>query len=335
MTPPLSAKWGIPPESETRLDPTETPVTSKPAPLPDDWCDPARDMDHGFRHQGWARDRERIYRVLAWSTISHSRKAAFRKCGSNHLILRHREDQQRFKIVPQHCHDRLCVPCGADRRATIQANLNSLVSEREHRFLTLTIRHAHETLEYLVHRLYRCFRRLRQKSLWRDRVDGGAAFLEISYTVETDTWHPHLHVLLDGRYIPKADLQQAWLDVTGDSKNADIRIVRSKRQVISYITKYATKPLPTPVIRMEWLLHEAIPVLAGRRTILTFGTWSRWQILKKPTDDLWELYDDLDHVRYLADCYDPFAKNLVAMLCTAHPATGEFYVWSEELPPDT
>lgn len=329
MTPPLDPTWVPAPKSEARLDPPETPVVSNTALLDRLSADPASHLDHGFRHNGWHRDRERIYRAIMRSPTSQTRRKAFRRCGLDYLILRHRTDSQRFKIVPQHCHDRLCVPCGGDRRATIQANLAKLISDEPHRFLTLTIRHGPESLEYLVKRLYRCFRRLRQKALWKDRVDGGAAFLEITYTAEHDTWHPHLHVLLQGRYIPKADLGQAWLDVTGDSRNVDIRIVRSKRQVIAYITKYATKPLPPPVLRCYWLLEEAIPVLAGRRTVLTFGSWSRWQVLKKPTDDAWELYDDLDHVQYLAACDDPMARNVVAMLPSAHPHTGEFYVWND------
>ena len=334
MTQPLSADWHVPPESQAPVHPPETPVTPNTAPLPLQGYDPASDLDHGFRHSGWAHDRDRIYRALMRSPTAQSRRIAFRRCGAAFLILRHREDPQRFKLVPQHCHDRLCVPCGAERRATIQANLAKLVNDEPHRFLTLTIRHDQEPLEYLVKRLYRCFRRLRQRAIWKDRVDGGAAFLEISYTPEHDTWHPHLHILLQGRYVPKADLAQAWLDVTGDSKNVDIRIIHSKRHVIAYVTKYATKPLPPPVLHCYWLLEEAIPVLAGRRTILTFGRWSRWRVLEKPTDDAWELYDDLDHVRYLADCYDPFAANVIAMLCTAHPATGEFYVWTDDIPPD-
>lgn len=338
------------------LDPLETPV--EPLLTSAFWDDaPALyELRDVFRHSGWRRQRQLIFdafldltrsgyrieiagdRPRAYvyqpNTVPFHRIEAFRTCGTGFWILRHTDDPARFRIVPSHCHDRWCTPCSAARRNTIRKNLDRLVSTRPHRFLTLTIRHHEEPLSELIRRLYAGFRRLRQRQLWRDRVDGGVAFLEVSFNPETRSWHPHLHCVLEGSYVHRPDLTRAWLEVTGDSHAVDIRIVRNRSRIIDYISKYSTKPIPASAVDDPAALREAIATLTGRRFLIQFGAWRRWKLLDLQTDENWTLYCHEADLPYLATSDDPLAENVLAMLPTADPFTGEFVVILDGVPPD-
>lgn len=319
--------------SPTHLDLVETPVTPDlPSAFPKD-CPPPDPLSTNFRHSGWAPDRRRIYDAMLDLRLPYARRAAFAACGTSHWILRHRDDPEQFKLAADHCHDRFCVPCAASRRATVRRNLTDRLIDEPHRFLTLTIRHASEPLATLLHRLYTGFRRLRGQSLWKNRVDGGVAFLELTYDADRRAWNPHLHCMLEGRYIDLRDLSQAWLAATGDSQNVNIRYIRTPHTAIAYITKYATKPIPGSILRDPTALPEAIRVLTGRRTVITFGRWRSWRLLHETPDKHWEFFDHLNAVRDRATRDDPLCRNIVDMLDTADPVTGEFSVLVDQLPP--
>lgn len=341
----------------TPLDSIETPVEPSSAPALWDDAPALYELRDVFRHSGWRRQRQLIfdafldltrsdYRIevsadspraytFRPAVMQFSRIESFRTCGTGSWILRHANDATRFRIVPDHCHDRWCIPCATARRNTIRKNLDRLISVQPHRFLTLTIRHHEEPLSELLRRLYSGFRRLRQRQLWKDRVGGGVAFLEIGFNSETRSWHPHLHCVLEGNYIHRPDLTQAWLEVTGDSRAVDIKIVRNRSHVVDYVSKYATKPIPPAAVEDAAALREAVGALTGRRFLIQFGTWKRWKLLDAKTDQDWTLYCHEDDLRYLATSDDPLAENVLAMLSAADPFTGEFVVLLDGVPPDT
>ena len=175
---------------------------------------------------------------------------------------------------------------------------------------------------------------LRNRRLWKDRVRGGVAFLEVTFDADKRSWHPHLHCMLDGLYIHRPDLSALWLQCTGDSHNVDIKLIHSKSEVARYITKYITKPLPTSVVSDETALVEAIGVLAKRRMVITFGKWKNWKLLDDPRDEGWELFATLESVRYRASCDDALCDVICSMVDTADPHTGEFVVNLDLPPPD-
>ena len=82
-------------------------------------------------------------------------------------------------------------------------------------------------------------------------------------------WHPHLHLLCIGSFMPQQKLREAWERVTG-STVVDIRTVTGQ-EVAAYVTKYLTKPAKPAVLRDPSLLDEAIVSLKGTRMIQTFG----------------------------------------------------------------
>lgn len=211
--------------------------------------------------------------------------------------MQHLTDPDRYRVAAIRCHDRFCKPCGDTRAALIRRNLISRLHDEPHRFLTLTMKASKTPLDLQLNRLLKSFARLRNTTLWKDRVLGGAAFLELTYNPQASTWHPHLHVILQGKFIAKADLTASWLRITGDSFVLDIKYAPKPDRVANYIAKYATKPLPPSIVNSGPALREALTALQGRKMLYTFGTWAKWQLLSDPDDREWKHYAYLAELR--------------------------------------
>jgi hypothetical protein len=242
------------------------------------------------------------------------------------MVLRNVNQPDLFKTVLERCHDRLCLPCAKERQAIIEANFTACLTDPPYRFLTLTLRHSNDPLLDQLNRLYRHFRALRRTPYWHDHVTGGAAFCEIKLARDAHSWHPHLHMLIAGVYMDQGDLSDLWHRVTGDSSIVDIRLVRDTRRAAHYVAKYSTKPLPASVIRDPAALAEALPAVAHRRLIVTFGDWRHIRTTAAPDDHTWQLYATESELRHRAYTDDPLARAVLSMLNTADPITGEFTV---------
>lgn len=277
--------------SSASLGPLETPVEPDTRSAAEKARAFLATKPPGFPHESWKNDRRRVLEALMHTNQTSARIRAFVDCSSSAWVLRHKTDRSRFKLVANTCRDRLCVRCAGMRTATVRTNLIAFLDGRETRFITLTLKHRDVPLWDQVNRLYKCFRRLRQRTLWKERVTGGCALLELTYNHQTQRWHPHLHTVIEGGFLPREDLSRAWLDVTGDSWNVDIRLVKNDLRAAHYVTKYLTKPLPTDVLREQHLLEEAVPALAHRRFIVTFGTWLTAKLTKEPSEHDWDLFE--------------------------------------------
>lgn len=253
-----------------------------------------------FRHNSWAPTRRRVRTALAELAPSHvvslARRDRFEDCGRRSWIMQSTTDPTHFKFVTDHCRDRFCVPCGQHRANVISENLDRRLGPGPYRFLTLTLRHSDTSLSSQLTRLLKSFRRLRQRAFFKERVTGGSAFFEMKRTPDGRRWHPHLHVILEGRYLPHPLIKAAWLDITGDSYVVDIRLVRDRAYTIWYCAKYSTKPVPPSVVRDPHALTEAIVALSGRKLINPFGPWARWNLLEEPSDDDWTIFCHVNSV---------------------------------------
>lgn len=113
--------------------------------------------------------------------------------------------------------------------------------------------------------------------MWKERVTGGVAVLEVSRSDDAG-WHPHLHVLITGGFLPQAAISQRWLAVTGDSAIVDIRAV-STRHGVGYVCKYLSKPgTGSASWKLEDRIHFA-KAIAGRKSVISFGNLKRLRLL--------------------------------------------------------
>jgi hypothetical protein len=273
-------------------------------------------LESSFRHSGWSHLRERVKTSLMTAGEPPNVVERFCKCGSNAWVMQSRDNPQRLKLSAFHCKHRLCLQCQHELRRVVAANLLARLDRRKVRFLTLTLRHAaaapgtdEPSLSDNINRLYDSFAKLRRTSSWKHHVVGGVSFLEVKRT--SQGWHPHLHILFDGKYFPQRELSNLWLRCTGDSYIVDIRDIPGSDS-IRYITKYCTKVSP---FMSEEQLVQIVHSLRSRRTFSTFGTWSHWKLSTPPkTDEVWIYLYPLHDVLAAADRGETWATQILAQL---------------------
>jgi len=261
------------PETSETASPIQAFLAQHPDPTPlyCDLCEssgPAR-----FRHSGWAPMRRRVYDSLKRTGQSSSRVSSFASCGECTTIERNNVDETRFRLKGSHCHDRLCTPCANARSFRVSQALLAQFPVDGALFITLTLCGKNEPLNDLIDRLYRSFKALRNHPTWSDKIEGGAAFLEVKWSDKAQRWHPHLHIVAVGHFIHQGELSDTWRGITKDSYIVDIRRIRNSEHAARYVTKYASKPLNTSFSNTPRLLDEAVVSLKGRRMCLCFGTW--------------------------------------------------------------
>lgn len=291
MQDPLSNRQAAslsPLHSNTRNIVAEAPencvITYKSSLPPDQLSEPPSPPEACYRHSGWQAARLQVWEALLRCRVGEHRLDAFACCGSR-LTLQI-TDEGDTRLVSNHCHDRFCRPCGAARASRMAANLQNVISNlRNVRFVTLTLRHNALCLTDQLNRLYKCFGDLRRRKWWQSLVKGGCAMVEI--TLGRDKrWHPHLHLIVEGRYMAQSELSAEWLRVTGDSSIVDIRAIRDDGAdyVARYVTKYVCKPMSDSVLADPDKLAEMIEALRGRRLCLTYGSWRGTRLDVMPDD---------------------------------------------------
>ena len=269
----------------TSLDPTESPVgfDIRFADLRDI---PATDANL-FRHSGWERTRSRVWAALVDTSASPGRMTSFSECGSHAYVLESVDHPGEYRVAGSTCHDRFCVPCATERSGTIAANVADRLGKKQARFLTLTLKSDNQPLAPLLAKLTRCFSRLRATKFWRTRVTGGCGFLEVKWVPEAQRWNVHMHVIVQGLYLPKRDISRLWHRITVDSYIVDIRLARDPGAIANECAKYATKPLHGNVLHDHDRLCEAMLALRGKRLVVTFGDWESVAITAKPDTEGW------------------------------------------------
>lgn len=270
--------------------------------------------DIAFRHTWWLHDRRRICSALQ-SIFPHSKRLSrFRTCGDAAWVFRSLTHPSKLKVCSDTCRDRWCRACQRDRSRIIAANLRQRLANIPVRLITLTLRHRYQPLRHQVDRLLDSFRTLRRKPLWTEAIDGGVAFVEVTYNPRTNRWHPHLHILCVGRWIAQSDLSSTWDQITGGSFIVDIRTVADVDQLAAYVVKYASKPMNAALYRHPRKLREAIQALQSRHLCLTFGSFRGWRLTQQGDSDEWTNIGSLESFRIRALAGDSEAQAVIDAL---------------------
>lgn len=240
-----------------------------------------------LRHRSWWHDRLRIHRALEEAVTTGQRSVRFGKCGLTAHVQVSDQDPPQFRISSENCRDRWCRPCQRERSRIIAANIIEKLADRPCRLITLTIRTEGLTLRQGVAKLYTSFQKLRQTTFWKTRVTGGCATCEVKLTQDGIRWHPHLHLLVEGDYVPAGHLGKKWHAITGDSYIVDVRAAADSTTAARYVVKYLGKPVPSSIVRHHDHLVEAIQALTGRRMVATFGNWQGLQLTETCSDVAW------------------------------------------------
>lgn len=251
-----------------------------------------------FRHSNWRDRREQTMRAIASTDASLAVLNRFCECGNRAYVVRELTGERQYRVLGNYCKSRWCEPCARARGGVVARCLTEAMEGSQCRFVTLTVRSVNESLKVLIDRLLVAFRKLQRSKFWIARVTGGAAFLEVKRSKNGERWHPHLHLVVQGKFLPAKILSQLWHAITGDSYIVDVRLVRDRASAVNYITKYCTKPIDSTVYKSQERLIEAIEAMHGRRTINTFGGWRG--IRMRPTGTI----DEYEVVARLEDLLD-------------------------------
>lgn len=228
-----------------------------------------------------------------------TRLERFRQCGASLRLRIHRNENgacDDAKLTCFQCHDRFCQPCQRGVATRVRDQMKSLIHPADTRFITLTLRHSLTPLRDQIDRLLRSYKQLRRKNLWTEAVTAAAAFLEVKMGRD-QKWHPHLHIIAVGHYMPHKNLSETWHAITGDSSIVHIEKIDNTDHAAIYVTKYLTKPIEHALYQDDAHLDEAILALKGRRMIITSGAWSKLKLRhqdKTADESGWENAPSLD-----------------------------------------
>jgi ribosomal protein S8 len=203
------------------------------------------------------------------------------------------------KITTKYCDTRVCHICNRIRTAKLMNGYVSQLSKFEKlEFVTLTIPNCTEaelpvTIDLMLKNFSNIVRVLRE----RRKIDlSGIRKFEVTYNAVTNTYHPHIHALVDsgvGNIIVTE-----WLNryVTAFDKAQDV--VEADLSALNEIFKYTTKIVAGRSKNKIQVFIPALDVimqsLKGRRCFQPFGK------VKKVDENL----DDLDAVEYDIPEYD-------------------------------
>lgn len=293
---------------------------------------PASPREQQFRHSSWAILRLRTYDALRRCNVGEKRIDAFVNCGGGAWLYRSAAGDD-LSIKCNKCHDRWCLACARERAGKITANLLAVLTAKNCRFITLTLRHSHTPLSSQIDRLYRSFAVFRRRRSWLQHVKGGAAFLEVKIG-DDGLWHPHLHICAEGTWFDQKLISSEWLAVTGDSSIVHVKPIDSDEKGASYCTKYLTKPASHDVYNDPEKLDEMVCALRGRRLCMTFGTWRGVKLEPKDTDTVeWVSLGSLDTLRFKASQGDTECLSLMQAAARKWPLFAQWLLPPDPQPP--
>lgn len=180
------------------------------------------------------------------------------------------------------CRDRICPLCSRTRGFEAAERATELIKDMNApRFLTLTLKHNQDDLLSQIDRLMNHFRELRKSDLWKSKCTGGIYTLELTRNTKKSEWHPHLHIVFDGKFMPHSSLKELWERITGDSNIIHLKAVTDRRNAAYYIAEYVAKCIGIEKWHRDHVCEFAT-ALHGRRLINTIGNLHGKKLDPKP-----------------------------------------------------
>lgn len=185
------------------------------------------------------------------------------------------------------CRERLCFVCAWRRQARFMAQMYpvlNILSARDYQFLfaTLTVKNvSYDNLEKTIDNLMKGFHRLKNRKKVKRAWQGIVRSVELTYNQKTNTFHPHIHLLIavkqdyfkdQSKYISQAELATYWAESMEIDYEpvVDVRKVDSTEKATVETLKYALKPDKT-----EQALSAFFYIMRGRRLISFCGVFQK------------------------------------------------------------
>lgn len=282
---PVDATRYLPAEIQYAPASLETLETSAQGPAPArhtrPWpagLPPQTDLQDTI-HEPHRKIRDRIILDLHPSPAELDRKTAYEMAGCADLV-RFYVDPDAGKVRPwlHRCRKRLCPLCGQQRSRKAAHQIHDVAElMKDPRHMILTMQSSDEPLGIQLDRLQAALKKLRRTHLWLDAVIGGIVVTEVSWNPRSGQWHPHLHILYDGRFILQRQLAAEWAKATDGSYVVWLRRCDSTSAIAEELSKYISKPAnltsvpPTRLSEFNQATHR-------RRMLNKFGSCYRAKV---------------------------------------------------------
>lgn len=267
--------------------------------------------------------RERIISALGGVNLGPRARQARRLAGCCSSV-KFFVDPRVGKVRPWvcRCRDRMCPFCSRARASHVTGQLRDAMEKMKRpRMLVLTVRSMHGDLGSQLRSLRKWFRRLRSAAFWQKHVRGGVYTVEITRNEDTGLWHPHLHVVYDGEYMPQKGLRFVWHRITQGSEVVWIKDVSDRQGAAVELAKYISKPARVA----KWgtsAIREYSAGVSATRMVQSFGScYSQGVADVDPGEpDSPESYAvSLQRVVWLARCGVKSAQRLALLLADRWP----------------
>lgn len=203
---------------------------------------------------------------------------------------------KKLRVQSSRCKLRWCPICRDVSRMIVTAATEEWLKLQDYpKMITLTLKHSDDPLALQIKRIYKCFQKLKTRAYFQRLITGGVWFFQLKFNPTTEQWHPHIHCLVAGQYLPHARLKQLWSKITGDSTIVDIRPVKDLEGCSNEVARYATSPADIAAVTFE----QAKEIFYATKHRRICGSWgSAKSITLKPT-----VQDDGDMWTKVADFY--------------------------------
>lgn len=177
-----------------------------------------------------------------------------------------------LRVMTDSCRQRWCPMCAGQKSKYAKESTRRWLDDLEMpKFLTLTLKHQEGELLPQLQFLQDAFRTLRQRVYWKRNVTGGIWFLQVHRSKHDGNWHPHLHVVLEGKYMVHGDLSELWDQVTYGSPVVHLVGIDDNEKAADYVARYAARPAKMEEQPIADRI-EIMEALHGKRLSGTFGS---------------------------------------------------------------
>lgn len=273
-------------------------------------------------------------RIIDETILTDSRMESLNNCANTVAFLQDAAGARKLKSA-NFCRVRVCPMCNWRRSMKLFAQVSEITDailvEKKARFLflTLTVRNVqgHELADTIdnINRAWTYItsnnRTFAPAKEFKKNLLGYMKAEEITYNVKADTFHPHIHAILEVRpsyfkngYMKKTDWIELWkraLNVDYDP-NIDIRTIKnSTANAVAEVAKYPVKMDGILKIKNKHqaslALIQLYRAIFGRR-LVTFGGDFREYKRRLALDDIET--GDLVHVKTDQTTFNPVAQVL-------------------------
>jgi plasmid rolling circle replication initiator protein Rep len=189
------------------------------------------------------------------------------------------------KVTARYCGTRCCNICNRIRTAKMMNGYGAELNKLENLyFVTLTIKNIGSTyLRPAIEQMIANFQKINGCLKHKYKDVHGLRKLEITYNPQTNEYHPHFHILVDGSEKAEYFLKR-WLELypnVTNQKGQDIRRATqgSYNELFKYTTKIAVKTGKESIVDIK-ALDIIFQALQGKRILQPFGK------IKKQSEDI-------------------------------------------------